>query len=249
MRREPFLIVVLVAGCARSSADLLDASFGPSTGADSGTADDEAVTDSSDGDDPDDGEDIDGPDPDGTDLDGTDSVPDDQDDGLDADSGDADDGPLDGDDMSAEDAGTQPVDSGTGPQPIVADFKVRQRNAALHEPIGTNLELKVGDRLRIQGSGQIYPGLFLQGCCGPAGTSGKHEGPEWPLQGGPDFALVAFVNGAWEYVGPDTTFDIEVAGTLLLGTNDDDPSTGDDCTSAEPNDRGFSARVIVTPAP
>jgi hypothetical protein len=255
MRREPFLLLMLALGCARGSADLLDASIGPITGADGGSAGDDE-SDSEDGD----GEDIDGPDPDGTDAQDADDGGDG--DGSDADGSDADgsdvdaspddvdgvdDGPVDGDD--GEDAGTMREDAGTQPQPIVADFRVRQRNAALDEPLSTQIQLKVGDRLRIQGSGKIWPGLALQGCCGPTGTSGTHSGSEWPLQGGPDFALVAFVNGVWKYVGQDTSFDITVPGPLQLGTNDNDPGTGDDCTTASPGDQGFTAHVVVMPAP
>ena len=59
---------------------------------------------------------------------------------------------------------------------------------------------------------------------------------------------MAFVNGAWTLVGNQRTFDITAAGTLQLGTNDNDPGTGNDCNDVAENERGFSAHVVITPA-
>jgi hypothetical protein len=237
-RRGLLMVLSLLVGCARGSADLLDASIGPIQGSDGGTSDSgDAVDDQAD--DVDEGSDGDDQaDNDGVDGDGVDGNADS--DGTDADAD------ADGAEMDA--AVPDDDDGDVTPQPIEADFRVRQRNAALAEPLATNLQLDVGDTLRITGGGNIWPGLVFQGCCGPTGTSGTHSGSDWPLQGGPDFALVAFVNGAWTFVGSDRTFDITVAGPLQLGTNDNDPGTGDDCNDVAEGERGFSAHVVITPA-
>jgi hypothetical protein len=249
IRAGLWVLLVLSAGCARSSADLLDASLGSIGGDSDGGVSvdgDQAVDDQ--GDDADGAED--GPDD-------VDVSPDDDGDGADGDAadgdgdgsdvGDLDDGTGDADGVEM-DAAVPDEDASQPGQPVVADFLVRQSNAALDTPLATNLPLNVGDTVRITGRGNIWPGLIAQGCCGPTGTSGSHSGSDWPLQGGPDFALVAFVNGAWKLVGNDGTFDVTVAGSLQLGTNDNDPGTGDDCTSVPNEQRGFSAHVVITPA-
>lgn len=124
-----------------------------------------------------------------------------------------------------------------------ATFRVMQAHGALQGPLVTDLVLKIGDQLRITASGKIWPGLAAQGCNGPDGTAGMHSGSGWALQGGPDFALVAFLNGGWQLVGATRELRATAPGALQLGINDDDPGTGDDCTSADPSEQGFSVMV------
>jgi hypothetical protein len=157
--------------------------------------------------------------------------------------------PMHDDGVALHDAGT-PSDRKDGghstPEVIHANYRVEQENAALQQPLVTDLQLQVGDEVRLSGGGYIWPGLIAQGCNGPDGTTGKHSSAGWPLKGGPDFALVAYVNGAWALVGTEQTFQVTQAARLQLGTNDDDNQTGDDCTSVSEDERGFSVSVQIT---
>ena len=231
--RATVVVVALLCGCARGSAGLLDASI--------------RAIDESDG-----------------------SIgQEDSDAGLDEDPSQGGDGDGDGDCTAGEpdcipskhdaatpghDAGATPADAGepsghdasSTPQVIRASFRVKQVNAALQQPVVTDLQLEAGDELRISGGGYIWPGLIAQGCNGPDGTTGKHDSAAWPLKGGPDFALVGFVDGAWVLVGTERTFQVATAGRLQLGTNDDDNGSGDDCTSVPEDERGFSVSVQIT---
>ena len=144
------------------------------------------------------------------------------------------------------DAGMTPVPDAAPPRTVEASFKVRQVNAALQQPVVTDLQLEVGDYLTLEADGNIWPGLVAQGCNGPDGTSGKHTDADWPLAGGPDFALVAFVNGSWVFVGSRRELIVSEPGLLRLGTNDNDHRTGDDCTSVEGDQQGFNVRVKVS---
>ena len=137
-------------------------------------------------------------------------------------------------------------DAGSDSSQIIrASYRVKQANAALRMPLVTDLTLQAGDQLRLSGGGYIWPGLVGQGCNGPDGTSGKHDGGDWPLKGGPDFALVALVNESWALVGTEQSFLVTVGGRLQLGTNDNDPGTGDDCTSVPEDERGYSVNVEI----
>jgi hypothetical protein len=147
--------------------------------------------------------------------------------------------------VSEPDANTSQPDAG-GPGTRTATFRVRQMNSGLQQPLDTGMPVQPGDTVHITGSGNIWPGLFGQGCCGPDGTSGTHSGSDWPLNGGPDFALIAHVNGAWTLVASDRTFLITQAGTLQLATDDNDNSTGDDCTSVPDDQRGYAVHVEIT---
>jgi hypothetical protein len=152
--------------------------------------------------------------------------------------------------LSGGDAQVGVPDGGSGGSdasvPVGRFFLVRQVNAALQEPLATNIMLQAGDQVHMRATGSIWPGLFGQGCSGPDGTSGDHTGSEWPLQGGPDFALVAHLNGAWTLVGSERSFTVTLPGPLLLGTNDDDNGSGDDCTSVPLAQQGFGVTVEVT---
>lgn len=233
------LFSLLLLGCAQSTVELFDAGFSGvdiPEGPDASDATDESASDAASAPGAHDA----GPQP-GSCRGGTCPEPDPNDAGGHASDAQA---PDAGSPWESPDAGTEEPE-GQG-EVIRASFRVRQAHAALQLPLATGYRLEVGDTVKFTASGYIWPGLIAQGCNGPEGTSGTHTGSAWPLQGGPDFALVAYINDQWTFVGKERSFAVTEAGNLYLGTNDNDNLTGDDCTTVPESQQGFTVHMELT---
>jgi hypothetical protein len=129
------------------------------------------------------------------------------------------------------------------PQTQSWQYTVGQRTGG-RWPVITGIDVQAGDTLIISGSGVIWAGVFATGCNGPGGWGGGWQAnTASPIPGQSPFALIGRVGtSGWFMVGGRVEIgNAPWSGTLELGTNDDDPLSGDDCGGS-----GFTVRIERT---
>jgi hypothetical protein len=128
------------------------------------------------------------------------------------------------------------------------DFTVRQGNAGGQAPVATAVDILPGDDVTITAGGNIWAGVFAAPCNGPSGWTDEMAGGTFPLPGAAPFSLIGRIGpSGWMYVGPTggapwRAENVAWAASLELATNDDNPSSGDDCPPL--GNTGFTARVF-----
>lgn len=118
------------------------------------------------------------------------------------------------------------------------DVTVHQSNGGNHSPVATGIDLQPNDRLTIAAGGSIWPGFIFGPCNGPEGSGGADS--NYPAPAAPGFSLIGRVAASgWMYIGRHYNNPaVPWTGTLELGTNDNDPISGNDCDGS-----GFTARI------